>query len=175
MFLINNCFVHRLEDADTNFPSLFARHFIGQGKELARQCVEPPLNKKSQSPFIPSPSLKVVISFLIKYVYRSIFTIYPISLLLSANVFSLLFSSVKTLPQEHCQSCRQTCLPPNPENTETNETANMHIERLYCGHLFHLRCLVTFMKTPPFHGNFQQLQLDINLMNCDYLLLSYRG
>ncbi|KAK9300013.1 hypothetical protein QLX08_007135 [Tetragonisca angustula] len=116
----------KLEDADTNFPPLFSRHFIGQGKELARQCVEPPLKKKSQSPFVPSPSLKVVISFLI--------------------------NSVKTLPQEHCQSCRQTCLPPNPENAETNETANMHVERLYCGHLFHLRCLVKFMKTPPFHG-----------------------
>ncbi|KAK1130667.1 hypothetical protein K0M31_018783 [Melipona bicolor] len=116
----------KLEDADTNFPSLFARHFKAQGKELARQCVEPPLKKKSQSPFVPSPSLKVVISFLV--------------------------NSVKTLPQEHCQSCRQTCLPPNPENAETNETANMHVERLYCGHLFHLRCLVTFMKTPPFHG-----------------------
>ena len=90
------------------------------------------------------------------------FTIYPMLLLLSANVFSLSFSSVKTLPQEHCQACRQTCLPPNPENAETSETANMHVERLYCGHLFHLRCLVRFMKTPPFHGNFQQLQLHIN-------------
>ncbi|XP_017763062.1 PREDICTED: uncharacterized protein LOC108552890 [Eufriesea mexicana] len=115
-----------LEDADTNFPSLFIRHIIGQGKEIARQCVEPPLKKKTQAPFTPSPSLKIVTSFLIK--------------------------CVKTLPQEHCQSCRQTCLPVNPENAETNETADMHVERLYCGHLFHLHCLVTFMKTPPFHG-----------------------
>lgn len=65
-----------LEDADTNFPSLFIRHFIGQGKEIARQCVEPPLKKKTQAPFTPSPSLKVVTSFLIKYVIPLIFTVY---------------------------------------------------------------------------------------------------
>ncbi|CAL7939002.1 unnamed protein product [Xylocopa violacea] len=116
----------KVEDADTNFPPLFTRHLLGQGRELARRCVEPPLKKKPQQPFTPSPSLKTVTSFLIK--------------------------SIKTLPQEHCQSCRQTCLPANPENAETNETADMHVERLYCGHLFHLHCLVTFMKTPPFHG-----------------------
>ncbi|XP_046142863.1 uncharacterized protein LOC114873756 isoform X2 [Osmia bicornis bicornis] len=116
----------KLEDADTNFPPLFRRYFLAQGKELARKCVEPPLKKKSQAPFTPSPSLNTVTSFLVK--------------------------SVKTLPQEHCQSCRQMCLPPNPENAETNENADMHIERLYCGHLFHLHCLVTYMKTPPFHG-----------------------
>ncbi|XP_017893319.1 uncharacterized protein LOC108632940 [Ceratina calcarata] len=115
-----------IEDADTNFPPLFTRHFLGQAREIARQCVEPPLRKKSQSPFTPSPSLKIVASFLIQ--------------------------SVKSLPREHCQSCRQTCLPANPENAERNETADMHVERLYCGHLFHLQCLVKYMKTPPFHG-----------------------
>ncbi|XP_071871664.1 uncharacterized protein [Bombus fervidus] len=116
----------KLGDVNTNFPPLFTRHFTGQGKELARQCVEPPLRKKSHTPFIPSPSLEVVTSFLIQ--------------------------CVKSLPQEYCQSCKQKCLPENPENAETNETADMHVERLYCGHLFHLHCLVTYMKTPPFHG-----------------------
>ncbi|CAK9823578.1 hypothetical protein ANTRET_LOCUS1889 [Anthophora retusa] len=117
----------KLEDADTNFPPLFTRHFLAQGREIGRQCVEPPLKKQPQkAPFQPSPSLKIVASFLIK--------------------------AVKTLPQEHCQLCRQLCLPANPENAETNETADMHVERLYCGHLFHLQCLVRYMKTPPFHG-----------------------
>lgn len=79
---MNNFFkIFRLEDADTNFPPLFTRHFIGQGKELARQCVEPPLNKKQQIPFTPSPSLKVVTTFLIKYVYSLIFIIILILLL----------------------------------------------------------------------------------------------
>ena len=26
------------------------------------------------------------------------------------------------------------------------------IERIYCGHLFHLGCLKTYLKTPPFAG-----------------------
>lgn len=76
IFLFNNCFVCRLGDVDTNFPPLFTRHFTGQGRELARQCVEPPLRKKSHTPFIPSPSLEVVTSFLIQYVYLSMFMLY---------------------------------------------------------------------------------------------------
>lgn len=35
---------------------------------------------------------------------------------------------------------------------ETNESADMHVERVYCGHLFHLLCLITYMKIPPFKG-----------------------
>lgn len=114
-----------VQDADTNFPPLFIRYLIGQGKELGRKCVEPPLKKKSQT-FVPSPSLNVVVSFLIR--------------------------SVKTLPKEHCQLCKEICLPANPDEAVTDENADRHVERLYCGHLFHLQCLVTFMKTPPFHG-----------------------
>ncbi|XP_076249444.1 uncharacterized protein LOC143188851 isoform X2 [Calliopsis andreniformis] len=116
----------KLEDASTNFPPVLTRYLVGQGKELGRKCVEPPLKKKQQTPFIPSPSLNIVISFLIR--------------------------SVKTLPREQCQACKRACLPANPEEAEMNENADMHVERLYCGHLFHLQCLVTYMKTPPFHG-----------------------
>nr|CAD7588519.1 unnamed protein product [Timema genevievae] len=35
---------------------------------------------------------------------------------------------------------------------EKDESADRHVERVYCSHLFHLECLITFMKTPPFHG-----------------------
>lgn len=116
-----------LSDVNTNFPPLLVRYLVGQGKELARQCVQPPLKKQAQQKlFVPSPSLNAVASFLIR--------------------------TVKALPQEHCQLCKVISLPSNPENIVTDETADFHIERLYCGHLFHLRCLVTFMKTPPFHG-----------------------
>ncbi|KAG7206099.1 hypothetical protein KM043_003493 [Ampulex compressa] len=116
-----------LTDADTNFPPLFTRYLLGQGKELGRRCVEPPLRKQpQQTPFVPSPSLNIIASFLIR--------------------------SVKTLPQEHCQLCRDVCLPSKPEKAIIDENADLHVERLYCGHLFHLQCLVTFMKTPPFHG-----------------------
>ncbi|XP_043275942.1 uncharacterized protein [Venturia canescens] len=114
-------------DVDTNFPPLFARYFSAQAKELGRRCVEPPLNKHPlKQAFSPSPSLQVVVSFIIK--------------------------TVRAIPKELCQLCKAICLPENPDTAITDETADMHAERLYCGHLFHLRCLVTFMKTPPFHG-----------------------
>lgn len=117
----------KLDDVDTNFPPLLTRYLLGQGKELARQCTESPLKKQQQqTSFTPSPSLNIVASFLIR--------------------------TVKTITREQCQVCKQICLPANPEKIETNEGADMHVERLYCGHLFHLRCLVTYMKTPPFHG-----------------------
>ncbi|XP_072749717.1 uncharacterized protein [Anoplolepis gracilipes] len=114
-------------DVDTNFPPLFKRYLVGQGRELARQCVEEPLKKQAQQkPFTPSPSLNKVASFLIK--------------------------TVKAFPQEPCQHCKVICLPANPEEVVIDEHADFHAERLYCGHLFHLKCLVKYMKTPPFHG-----------------------
>ncbi|XP_014488743.1 PREDICTED: uncharacterized protein LOC106751948 [Dinoponera quadriceps] len=116
-----------LTDPDTNFSPLLTRYLVGQGRELGRQCVEPPLKKQAPTtPFIPSPSLNTIASFLIK--------------------------TVKALPQENCQLCKVNCLPVNPEEVVFDENADLHAERLYCGHLFHLRCLVTYMKTPPFHG-----------------------
>lgn len=113
-------------DVDTNFPPLFKRYLVGQGREFARQCVDEPLKKAQQKLFTPSPSLNRVASFLIK--------------------------TVKAFPQEPCQHCKVICLPANPEEGVTDESADFHVERLYCGHLFHLKCLVTYMKTPPFHG-----------------------
>ncbi|KYN18484.1 PREDICTED: uncharacterized protein LOC108762463 [Trachymyrmex cornetzi] len=118
-----NCVIY--SDVDTNFPPLFNRYLVGQGRELARKCVEPPL-RKQQNPFTPSPSLNTVVSFLIK--------------------------SVKAFPQESCQHCKVKCLPTDPKEIVIDENADFHAERLYCGHLFHLKCLVTYMKTPPFHG-----------------------
>ncbi|XP_063987514.1 uncharacterized protein LOC135167839 [Diachasmimorpha longicaudata] len=113
-------------DAETNLPPLFGRFLCGQGRELGRKCVEPPLRKKPNQIFTPSPSLKIVASFLI--------------------------TTIKKIPNEHCQLCKAECLPPNPEDAVMDENADMHVEKLYCGHLFHLKCLRTYMNTPPFHG-----------------------
>ncbi|XP_069703326.1 uncharacterized protein [Periplaneta americana] len=117
-----------LEDVDTNFPPLFQRYFLGQSKEIARQCIESPIRPKAknQPPFRPSPSLQPVVSFLV--------------------------ASVKQLPEENCQLCKKLCLPKDPKLAETNENADSHVERVYCSHLFHLQCLITYMKTPPFQG-----------------------
>lgn len=38
------------------------------------------------------------------------------------------------------------------QELEMDENAGKHIERIYCGHLYHQECLLAFMKTPPF-GN----------------------
>lgn len=117
----------RLEDVETNFPPLFERHLHGQAVETSRQCVQRPRRPKpSDPPFKPVPSLKPVVMLLIK--------------------------AVKQLPNEKCQLCKEQCLPPNPQDAEKNETADRHVERLYCSHLFHLQCLITYMKTPPFQG-----------------------
>lgn len=116
-----------LEDIDTNFPPVFARHLVGQAKELGRRCVEPPLKKlPNHLQFKPSPSLCTVASFLVR--------------------------STKTLPNQHCQLCRKPCLPLNPDDAVIDENSDSHVERLYCSHLFHQRCLLLYMKTPPFHG-----------------------
>lgn len=34
----------------------------------------------------------------------------------------------------------------------TDEYADKHVDRLYCGHILHSGCLIKFMRTPPF-GN----------------------
>lgn len=82
------CF--RVDDVETNFPPLFQRFFVAQTRELSRQCVEPPLQKKpSDPPFSPKPSILPVATFLIE--------------------------SVKKSPQEMCQQCKQQCLPPEPK------------------------------------------------------------
>lgn len=33
-----------------------------------------------------------------------------------------------------------------------DETSSKHVDRLYCGHLFHTTCLIAYMRKPPF-GN----------------------
>lgn len=134
----------------TNFPPLFERFLLGQAKELGRRCVEPPIRKLPNKIFKPSPSLDKIASFIIRYK----FYIYTIR----NNSFNYFYykkktlRSVKQIPEENCQLCKVKCLPKNPENIIRDENADLHIERLYCSHLFHLQCLVTYMKTPPFHG-----------------------
>ncbi|XP_063224127.1 uncharacterized protein LOC134531960 [Bacillus rossius redtenbacheri] len=117
-----------VEEAETNFPPLLRRFFVGHAKEIARQCVEPPLRKQpaSKGAFRPRASLQPVAGFLV--------------------------SAVKQLPREKCQLCEGQCLPRDPQDVEPDESADMHVERVYCSHLFHLHCLITYMKTPPFQG-----------------------
>ena len=33
-----------------------------------------------------------------------------------------------------------------------NENGANHVERIYCGHIYHYNCLDTYIRTPPFTG-----------------------
>ncbi|CAG9762764.1 unnamed protein product [Ceutorhynchus assimilis] len=119
--------VIELQNVDTNFTPTFYKHMVAQAKEIARKCVEPPLKKKPKDPpFVPGPSLEKTLMFLI--------------------------DCVKRLPAEDCQFCKKPCFPQEQQLLERDETSPNHIERVYCGHLFHQGCLLSLMKQPPF-GN----------------------
>ena len=80
------CFFLSLSDTETNFPRVFKVWFIEKTKDIARQCVEPPLRPKPKDPpFVKRPSLQPAITFLVKH--------------------------VKRYPDEICQICRKKAFP----------------------------------------------------------------
>lgn len=113
-------------EASTNFPPSLERFLLGQAREISRRCVEPPLRLPKNVIFAPSPSF-----------------------LKTADLF---INAARLLPQQNCQLCKRPGLPQDPEEAEKDENSGEHVERLFCNHLFHLDCLLTFMKTPPFQG-----------------------
>ncbi|XP_042903554.1 uncharacterized protein [Parasteatoda tepidariorum] len=117
----------QVELIECNFPKNFEKWFIGQSAEIARKCVEKPLKQKPKDPvFQPKPSLWPTLKFL--------------------------RDEVKRFPTEICQLCKEFCFSKNPSECVSNEHDEKHIEKVYCGHIFHNICLDTYMKTPPFHG-----------------------
>lgn len=108
----------------TNFPDTLERFLTGQAKEIARQCVERPLRASAQYKFEVKPSLLPTSRFLI--------------------------AAVVDFPHEVCPVCELRCLPANPDEVETQDTADSYIERVYCGHIYHLGCLKKYMREPPF-------------------------
>lgn len=112
------------EIPEHNLPQFLKTNFQAQATEIARQCVQPPLRKKPKDPpFEPKPSLKPVSEFLIR-------------------------ECIKRYPLESCPVCKKRILPPEPSEMPTKPSDG--IERVYCGHLFHFRCLDKYMKAPPF-------------------------
>lgn len=112
------------EVTEHNLPPLLKTNFQAQATEIARQCAQPPLKKKPKDPpFSPKLSLKPVCEYLIK-------------------------ECIKRYPLESCPVCKKRILPEEPG--ESPGKTNRGIERVYCGHLFHYRCLDKYMKTPPF-------------------------
>lgn len=80
---------NRMEMIGSNFPTSFCFVFMGHAQEIARRCVQPPLNKKAipknAPPFQPKPSLLQVTNFLIEHVHR--------------------------YPTQDCPVCKSRCFP----------------------------------------------------------------
>jgi len=112
----------------SNFPNLLETHFVAQAKEIARQCVQPPLKKNPRAPpFVPSPSLLPVIRYLAK-------------------------DSVHKFPLDVCPCCRKSALPADPAQCAAVGNEDHYVEWVYCGHVYHHKCLDDYMKAPPFTG-----------------------
>ncbi|GFR62226.1 E3 ubiquitin protein ligase RIN2 [Elysia marginata] len=112
------------EITDHNFPEFLRTNFQAQATETARQCVQPPLKKKPKDPpFVPKPSLRPVAEYVI--------------------------DCVQKYPLETCPLCNERALPVDPTN-ESATKGKHRVEKIYCGHLFHLICLTKYMKKPPF-------------------------
>lgn len=118
----------RSEISECNVPPDLLSVFTGQAQELARQCVTPPLKPKPKDPpFQPSPSLQKVASLLVN-------------------------DCLRHCVQQKCHLCSKMALPDDPKEVVLDTNADMHVERIYCGHLFHFKCLDSYIKTPPFKG-----------------------
>ncbi|KAH3724365.1 uncharacterized protein LOC127852309 [Dreissena polymorpha] len=113
-----------IEAAESNFPDLLKKFFVGQALEIARRCAQPPLKPKPRDPpFKPRPSLLEVCQFLVT-------------------------ECVKRYPQLNCPCCRERVMLRDPEAVAKDP--RKRVERVYCGHLYHHGCLAKYLKTPPF-------------------------
>lgn len=108
---------------DTNFPSVIYRFLDGQAREIVRRCIEPPL-RTTPNAFKITPSLFRALNFVTQ--------------------------AVHDFNQECCPVCNCPCLPEDPKNVELKDTEELYVERAYCGHLYHAKCLKKYFSEPPF-------------------------
>lgn len=111
---------------DSNLPAVLVRYLNGQSREIARQCVEPPIrmSKEALANFRPVRSLHRSLKFCLE--------------------------ATRDFHAERCPICNDTVLPEYPEDLEQDENSDFYIERVYCGHLFHQGCLKKYLAEPPF-------------------------
>lgn len=117
-----------IELKGSNFPSILEAHFFGQAKEIARQCIQPPLRKDPKAPpFEAKPSIRPVLEYISS-------------------------QCVHKFPVETCPCCGKPALAEDPEQCERNPYADFFVEWVYCKHIYHHTCLDKYMKSPPFTG-----------------------
>jgi len=117
----------KTEERSNSFPPEMKVYFRANAGEIARKCTQPPLNAKKAKTWQPRPSLLPVLNFLIR-------------------------DGVKRFPVADCPLCHRRSFPEDPADVVVDSNADLYVEKVYCGHLFHHKCLDVFMKTPPFDG-----------------------
>lgn len=116
-----------LQKPETNLPNILLRYLNGQSREIARQCVEPPLRMpkgKTLADFQPVPSLYRALKFCLE--------------------------ATRGFHAEECPICDKLVLPRNPSDLVKDDNQDSYVERVYCGHLFHQGCLKQYLSEPPF-------------------------
>ncbi|KAH8263114.1 hypothetical protein KR044_004780 [Drosophila immigrans] len=115
-----------LRGQESNLPNVLLRYLNGQSREIARQCVEPPLrlSKDELANFRPSKSLYRTLKFCLE--------------------------ATRDFHLELCPICDNPVLPPQPETVVLDDRDDAFVERVYCGHLFHQGCLKLYLAEPPF-------------------------
>ncbi|KAH8376791.1 hypothetical protein KR093_001362 [Drosophila rubida] len=115
-----------LRGQESNLPNVLLRYLNGQSREIARQCVEPPLRlgKDELANFRPSKSLYRTLKFCLE--------------------------ATRDFHLELCPICDNPVLPEKPETVVLDDRDDAYVERVYCGHLFHQGCLKLYLAEPPF-------------------------
>jgi len=117
-----------IDTKDTNFPKDLADMFIRQSIELARRCVVPPaMPRKGDPEFREKPSIIPCAEYLIK-------------------------DCIKFYPIAECSICENQAFPIDPAKVTQDIRHPCYVEYVYCSHIFHHKCLDSYMKSPPFKG-----------------------
>lgn len=120
----------KVEKKESNFPASICYYMVCNANEIARRRVEPPRSKRSNlKTFSPQPHINDVLKFLIS-------------------------DTGHRYPKEECVLCKKQGFNQNPADVVRNPKGALFVTRLYCGHIFHYKCLNEYMNKPPFK-NFQ--------------------
>jgi len=109
-----------------NFPSSICYYMVCQANEMARRLVEAPrLKRAGLKSFVPQPHILEVLKFLLN-------------------------DTGHRYPKDECILCKKQAFDIDPADVARNQKADLFVTRLYCGHIFHYKCLNEYMLKPPF-------------------------